>query len=717
MRFRSSHRGSSVPARVVAALLVVQLAFPLSAAAQMEPKAQPPGAAPAIGQVTLFGEEQPKVEAATKTELPLSKAPTAVTVITAKQIRESGAKTVPDLLRLVGGVNVRWNPMGPTIDVRGFGENPFSNRLLLLIDGIPYNSGDTGGFPLSPAYDFFPVQNIKRIEVVKGPGSSLYGENAYWGVINIVTLAPEDVAGGASEIYAGGRRGTSSITAMYGDKLGANSSLLASARVMRTEFPMEFWHDDRSKFRATDVFLKGGHRDWQFTYYRHDDKLDGFAEEFGGEGGFPPGSEFASAHKLTQTLDIATLKYAHQRPGDALSFSADVSYSHRNGMHCAGCHAAQEEPHFAHPANHGYQLIGDFRLGVHNIPGHDILLGVEGRRLDRAAHQEELAADAHTVSGYDKLAVYAQDQFSFLRDQLRIVAGLRYDGKTQLFKSETSPRLSAVWTPNDRTVLRAGYSTAFRFPNFSELYQSSWFLTLSNGQAPIPPFPIAVFVPNETLRPEEIRNVDVGGEYQLSPSLSARVDLYRSRVKNFMVIGLVSPPGGAPGLQYFNQQDSATVRGGELELRTNLTQGITGYVNYAHQTESRDRGALDPAGNPLEFAYAPRNKFNLGAFFGPFDGVRGSVEYAWRGQYTAPAIWYAITTNFADPRVHPLDAYGRLNARASYDLPLRLGGRDRTLRLSIIGNNLTDETPRETLIGVDTTVTGREVFGQVELHF
>src|SRR5437762_1147370 len=179
-----------------------------------------------IGEVTLFGEEQLKVEAATKTEIPISKAPSAVTVITAKQIEESGMHSVPDLLRLVAGVNVRWNPMTQTIDIRGFGENPFSNRVLLLIDGQPYNSGDTGGFPLSPAFDLFPVQNIKRIEVVRGPGSSLYGENAFWGVVNIVTLSGEDLAGGAAELF-GGARSTGLANAMYGKKT-ANGSYLAS---------------------------------------------------------------------------------------------------------------------------------------------------------------------------------------------------------------------------------------------------------------------------------------------------------------------------------------------------------------------------------------------------------------------------------------------------------------------------------------------------------
>src|SRR4051794_2910049 len=222
-------------------------------ALQAAPQTQPNQ----IGEVTLFGEEQPKVQAATKTEIPISKAPSAVTVVTAKQIAESGARTVPDLLRLVAGVNVRWNPMVQTIDIRGFGENPFSNRILLLIDGVPYNSGDTGGLPLSPAFDLFPVQNIKRIEIVRGPGSSLYGENAYWGVINIVTLSGEDLAGGSAQLYGGGQRDTMAGTLMYGNRIGSSgASGLAAIKMQRTMFPTEFWTDDNSHIRANDVFLR-----------------------------------------------------------------------------------------------------------------------------------------------------------------------------------------------------------------------------------------------------------------------------------------------------------------------------------------------------------------------------------------------------------------------------------------------------------------------------
>src|SRR3954452_2563745 len=212
--------------RAVAALLIAVIPIALAAQVPQTPKT--------IGEVTLFGEEQLKVEAATKTEIPISKAPSAVTVVTAKQIAESGARTVPDLLRLVAGVNVRWNPMMQTIDIRGFGENPFSNRILLLIDGSPYNSGDTGGLPLSPAFDFFPIQNIKRVEIVRGPGSSLYGENAFWGVINIVTLSGEDLAGGMAQVYAGSRS-TTDANVQYGKRL-ANGSILGSVNITQSMF-------------------------------------------------------------------------------------------------------------------------------------------------------------------------------------------------------------------------------------------------------------------------------------------------------------------------------------------------------------------------------------------------------------------------------------------------------------------------------------------------
>jgi iron complex outermembrane receptor protein len=690
-------------------LPLLAAALPLLA----QPAPQPPSQPKNIGEVTLFGEEQPTIEAATKTEIPISKAPSEVTVITAKQIAESGARTVPDLLRLVAGVNVRWSPMIQAVDIQGFGENPFSSRVLLLIDGAPTNSGDTGGFPLSPGFDYFPIQAIKRIEVVRGPGSSLYGENAFWGVINIVTLSGDDLAGGRAQIFGGGSRSTVDINAQYGAKL-KNGSLLASIKGIRSMFPEEFWTDDHSKYQASEVFLKAVLGDWQASVYRHNDHMKGFEEELGTAVGFPPTTEFASAHKLEQTLDILTLKYSHAPTGAAVTYSADLSYAHRNGMHCAGCHAAQEKPQFSQPANHGYQAIGDFRAGLHMIPGHDILVGLEARRLDRADHKQELADDAAAaVSGYDKEALYAQDQFDLKKDVLRAIVGLRYDGKTKIFSSKTSPRVALVYSPNARLVVRGSYSSAFRFPTFSELYQASWFLTVSSDQLPIPPFPLSVFRPNETLKPEEIGTFDLGGEYQLSPSVSLKGNVYRSQVKNFIVVTQhFNVPPIPSTLGWENMPNDARITGGSAEMRANLTNTLTGYVNWTHQTESAVGSGTDSAGVPFQFVYSPKDKVNFGVYGGPFHGYRGAIEMAWKGAYQAPSNWQGIRTGFTNFSEPTFPSYALLNARLSYDIPFRV-----PFRVGVFGNNLLNKRPEETMVGVVNRLTGREVFGQIEVHF
>src|SRR6185503_2640977 len=94
-----------------------------------------------------------KVITATRTERLLKTAPQAVTVITRQQIKEMGASTIGEALRFVPGVNARITPMGGVLGIRSLGPSPFTERVLLLIDGTPYNSPDKGGLPGHPAYE------------------------------------------------------------------------------------------------------------------------------------------------------------------------------------------------------------------------------------------------------------------------------------------------------------------------------------------------------------------------------------------------------------------------------------------------------------------------------------------------------------------------------------------------------------------------------------
>lgn len=690
--FRHALRGSAIVG-------IVSLAAVSAAGQSSDP----------LGEVTLFEEEEFTIQAATKTELPISKAPGAVTVISAQQIRESSARTIPELLRMVGGVNVRWNPMVQTLDIRSFGQNPFTSRVLLLIDGVPYNSWNKGGFPQHPGFDFFMMQNIKRIEIVRGPGSSLYGENAYWGVINIVTLSGEDLQGGRIEL-SGGDLADQSIAAIYG-KQTEKGSFLVSGRLQRGQLPVGFWFEDAdAEVEGTDIFVKGKIGGFEASYYRHEDDLDGFSVPLG----FIPGASFRSAPEISQTIDILAFKTHHElRP--KLTLSSDVSYAQRDGSRCSACHAAPQNPAFEGTVDHGFQLTGDVRLGLRMIPSHDILIGVEARRVDTGDHTDQLlspaAAGSDVVFAYTKVAAYVQDQISLAGDRLRLTLGARLDGSNDLFDSELSPRVAAVYTASDAVVLRAGWSTAFRFPNFNELYQNSWLIGADLGTSA---FPVTVFQPNPDLQPEEIRTFDLGGEFRLGPAVKLKLDLFRSEIRDFVVLAFNPQAVGPTRVNSENHPGKATVQGAELELRWQASKKVSGLFNWSYQENDREDTLVDSSGKTLEFVYSPETKLNLSAYFGPFAGFRGAIETQWRDEREGPSAW-----NFASGgrSTAILDAYTLLNARLSWDAPVKIGRSSEGLRFSVYGKNLLDEEIEETFLPIDLQLPGSTFYGAIEIRY
>jgi outer membrane receptor protein involved in Fe transport len=231
-------------------------------------------------------------------------------------------------------------------------------------------------------------------------------------------------------------------------------------------------------------------------------------------------------------------------------------------------------------------------------------------------------------------------------------------------------------------------------------------------QIGIPPFPLSIFKPNPNLSPEEISTWDLGGEYQISPTVSMKADFYRSRVHDFIVIVQHFAPLPNPSsLGWENQPADARITGGELELRSNFAQRVTGFVNWSHQTESQMGTGVDSSGTPFEFVYSPKDKVNFGAYGGPLNGVRGAVEVAWRGKYDAPRDWFFIRSGFTNFTTHPLPSYALVNARASYDFP------NTRLRATIFGNNLLNRHPEETIVGGVNRLAGREFFAQMEMRY
>src|SRR5207302_9180666 len=131
----------------------------------------------------------------------LSEAPAAIYVVTQEDIRRSGLTTIPELLRLVPGLDVaRVNGNQWAISARGF-NNQYANKLLVLVDGKAVYTPSFGGVFWN-AQDVV-LEDVDRIEVIRGPGATLWGANAVNGVINITTKSAKDTQGGLSNTSVG----------------------------------------------------------------------------------------------------------------------------------------------------------------------------------------------------------------------------------------------------------------------------------------------------------------------------------------------------------------------------------------------------------------------------------------------------------------------------------------------------------------------------------
>jgi outer membrane cobalamin receptor len=162
-------------------------------------------------------EEEESVSIASRYEQPISQAPANVYVITDEDIRHSGATDLPTVLRRIPGIEVM-QMSGADFNVSARGDNqPFVNKMLVLVDGRSIYVDVQGGV----FWKLLPVTlpEIKRIEFLKGPASSIYGFNAYDGIINITTKSPEEMKGTTVQC-GGGDLGTISSSAIHANKIG-----------------------------------------------------------------------------------------------------------------------------------------------------------------------------------------------------------------------------------------------------------------------------------------------------------------------------------------------------------------------------------------------------------------------------------------------------------------------------------------------------------------
>ncbi|MFH1278228.1 MAG: TonB-dependent receptor [Candidatus Eisenbacteria bacterium] len=596
-----------LPARALGALLGIAIAVGQGGASGGTPDA--------LADLSL--EDLMKVEivyAASRYEQSTADAPSSVTIVTAEEIRAYGHRNLGDILRGVRGFYTTCDRNYQYIGVRGFGRpGDYNSRILLLLNGHRineniYESALIGeGFPVD-------LDLVSRVEVIRGPSSSLYGTNAFFGVVNVVTKEAADLdgfhltaEGGSAESYSG--------AIDYGERLRSGEEVLFSASFYDAAgndlyFP-EYDDPGTGDGRAVGVDGDGARRFFGRV------AREGLVFESGfysREKSIPTGAfETVFNDPRTKSVDsrgYAVLRYDHAlREGTNLSAEAAYDWYGYDGDYAVD-YGVEDDPYVV--VNHDEGMARWWTGGLRLTRSHGerslFTTGVEylyNSRLDQTNYDEMVYLDDSRTSGI--WAFHAQEDLSLVRS-LHLSAGLRHD-RYDTFGGTTSPRLGLIWTAGASTTLKGLYGRAFRAPNAYELYYND------GGEEG------RTQKPNPELEPERITTYEMVLERDLGPALGTALSLWTFDTEDLIAFG----PDPSDDLNYYHNVDRVTARGVEGEVRGRWKNGISGRVSYAFQ-ETED----EATGKPLTNSPKHLVKGNVA---GPFlaRGVNAGVQV----QYTS----------------------------------------------------------------------------------
>ena len=548
--------------------------------------AQPPG-----GEENILFEEIPSVFTASKYEQKVTAAPSAVSIITAAEIRKYGYRTLADILRSQRGFYTSYDRQTEFLGVRGFGRpGDFNSRILLLIDGSRSNNNifDTAAI----GNDFIlDVDLIDRVEVVRGPGSSLYGSNAFFAVINVITRRGRDLQGtelaataASQETYRGrlsyGRRFSGGLEFLLSgtgyDSKGADTLYFPEHDTPETNKGIA---TDRDGENYQSLFGKISLGD--FTL----ETAFGDREKETPTGAF--GTVFNDPRNRTSGRQTsAHLHYQHLFPGELeVLFRAGYDRFRAEGDYVYD-YAPAPPPQLVvnHDRFKGEWWGSEFQLGK-SIGAHRLVAGGEYRDNFRQDLQNtDLAVNLDSRQQTSNIGLFLQDEYRIATD-LSLSLGVRCD-RFSTFGWSTSPRLPLIYNPLEKAALKLLYGQAFRAPSAFENYYHDGLVTQK---------------PNPDLDPETIRTWELVWEQYFGDSLRTVATGYYYRIDD--LINLTLDP--ADGLLVYRNLDKVEARGLELELEGRLNGGWEGRGSYTLQRAEDQRSGVT-------LSNAPRHMVKLG---------------------------------------------------------------------------------------------------------
>lgn len=548
-----------------------------------------------LGLEELMEIEIAVVQGASKYEQKVTEAPSSVSIVTADEIKKYGYRTLADILRSIRGIYTTYDRNYHYLGVRGFNRpGDYNTRILLLVDGHRVNDNiyDTSAIGTDFLLD---VDLIDRVEVIRGPSSSLYGSNAFLGMINVITKQGRDfkgpeISGGIASYDA--YKGRLS----YGNRFQNGLEMLVSGSIYDSEgqdlyFP-EFDDPATNNGRAEGVDNDQYHS-FFLKLSLHDLTLHGGC--IYREKGLPTAAwetEFNDSHNTSiDRRDYLELKYEHtfDRQLDVMArlyydnykFEGDYVYDY----------SEEDDPFIVinSDAQQGQWWGGELQLTKKMFQRHKLVWGAEyednfrqdQRNYDRDPFYQYFEDKRDSVNW----AVYIQDEFAML-DDLTLNFGMRHDDY-ETFGGTTNPRLCLIYDFSEKSTVKLLYGEAFRAPNAYELYYH-------DGED--------IQKANPELEPETIKTYELAWEQYFGKHFRTTAAGYYYKIED-LISQQIDP---ADDLLVFNNIEKIEAKGIEVELDGKWDSGLEGRISYAFQeAENEGTGKL--------LTNSPRHitKFNL----------------------------------------------------------------------------------------------------------
>ncbi len=448
----------------------------------------------------------------------LSDTAASVYVISREEIRRSGATTIPDALRLVPGLEIAYvDGNKATMAIRGFNSAGSSNKLLVLIDGrVIYTALLAGVFW---EHQDTLIADIDRIEVIRGPGGTLWGANAVNGVINIITRNAAETQGGLAEGIVGSDPVGNHGAVRYGGEMGDEAHYRAYVKYL-----------DRGEFRTAagagadddrQVGQGGGRIDWQPTIR---DSITLQADVYDGsfrQNVFSQPLSFTNPTTFNETGDmrggnvIFRWERALERGGEtALQFYYD-RFERDDSIAPHSTDTLDTE------FQHGFALSDRFEL----------LWGLGYRRVEYDFDNLPTLQLSPSSDGLETFSSFLQGDYD-ITDRLWLTLGSKFE-HNDFTGFEYQPSVRMRWHPYERHTVWGAVSRAVRTPAIFDAFSRTDVFQIEGAPPFIPPTLFSLFG-NRDLKSEEVLAYEVGYRGQLQPNLSLDVSLFYNEYDNLI---------------------------------------------------------------------------------------------------------------------------------------------------------------------------------------